>query len=139
MSRKIYVDASYFIAKQILEHPFHNEATVAGEKLAGSLLFVSFLAIDEIIYGLGKYRISKKEISIAVKEDLLEIEEARFIGSPSDVEEFASYLNFWEEATLRPRDTAHLYLMKKNNIDSIITYDRDFIDNQEQLGIKIVN
>lgn len=42
-----------------------------------------------------------------------------------------------EQFRLKPRDAFHLAVMKDNDIDIIVTDDKDFIDNQKSMGISI--
>lgn len=136
---KVYLDASFFIASQVIENNLHQQARQKLNSLRSKTIYYSWLVLDEIIYVLeGGYNFNKKEVVKMVLSNLVDIANTEFISLDSSELEITKYLSSWQENFLKPRDTMHLFLMKEHNIKTIATFDQDFIKNRESLKIKIL-
>jgi predicted nucleic acid-binding protein len=136
MIDKVYLDSSFVIALQVTDHPFHIQALKQLSSLRESQLFISLFVIDEVIYVLKKYKLEKKKIVELLKENISVLANLNVIGYAGEKEIIEEYLYFWKKSKLQPTDTMHVFLMKKENIRHIATFDQDFADQQETLGIK---
>ena len=80
-------------------------------------------------------KLPKNEIEVLLY-DILNIKNIRTVQTPRV--ELRKYINIWHITNLKPRDAAHLYLMRINEIKYIATSDKHFIKNQKALEIKVI-
>lgn len=138
MPDKIYVDASFFIATQIINHPFHQESLRILKEYSESDLYFSLLTIDEIVYTLDKYKIDQNKIISVIREKIILIRNTKLLSYKDNVGQIENYLEVWRKTQLRPRDALHLYLMREAALENIATFDKDFIKNRKRLGIRVL-
>lgn len=135
---KIYVDSSFFVATQITNHPHHKRACKLVELCKKCRFFYSLLTIDEIVYTLSKFDISKNEIAAIVSEKICAIKNTKLITYKAGMKNLEEYVSLWAGTSLEPRDAMHAYFMKSQKIECIATFDHDFRKHQKKLGIKVL-
>ncbi len=138
MHGDVYVDTSFFIATQIENHPFHQEALDVLEEYKESSFYFSLLTIDEVIFTLLHHRISPAEIQKIISEKIVGIKNTKLIAYQNKLKQIDEYVDFWKTTPLGPRDAMHAYLMKQNKIDTIATFDADFKRCRKKLKIEII-
>lgn len=136
--KKIYIDASFFIATQVINHPFHKKAGWFLKKMINDIFYFSLPTIDEIIYAFLQYQVDQETITSIINDKIVNIENVRLLNYPNDLYQIQSYLKIWNKSCLKPRDALHFYFMKVNNVKYLATFDNDFIKNEKKLGIKVV-
>lgn len=134
----IYVDTSFFIATQVVNHPFHQDACKLLESHASCTFFFSLLTIDEIVFTLLKHKIRREKIAQIIKDKIIDIKNARILTYTNNMKQLETYINTWNETKLAPRDALHLYLMKSKNIRYMATFDKEFLRKQEDLKITVI-
>ena len=98
--------------------------------------YISILSIDECLHTLyKKYKLPKNKIEVLLY-NILNIKNIRTVQTPRI--RLRKYINIWHITNLKPRDAAHLYLMRINEIKYIATSDKHFIKNQKSLEIKVI-
>jgi predicted nucleic acid-binding protein len=138
MPDNVYVDTSFFIATQITNHPFHQEALTVLETHKDSPFYFSFLTIDEIVFTLLNHKITPPEIATIITNKIISIKNTRIVSFQNKIKYIQEYVDFWKETALKPRDAMHAYLMKLHSITTIATFDADFKRNRKKLGITII-
>ena len=136
---KIYIDTNVFVALHFSGHKFYDLALNLKKRFIGNKLYLGFLTIDEILYTLSKYKISKKDSINIIKRGIVNSSDVTILPSPFESSEVLDYLYTYKKTSLKPRDSLHLYLMKINKIKKIATFDNDFIKKQKELGIEVLN
>ncbi|MEI7578422.1 MAG: type II toxin-antitoxin system VapC family toxin [bacterium] len=134
----IYVDTNVFIAWLVASHPDYKQARCIFKQYSKYQFYYSLLVIDEILFVMTKYRISKNIIQNIIKSNLIENPICILIEDTINHEQIEKYLNLWVNCGLKPRDALHYYYMKKMKITTIATFDQDFIRQQKKLGIKVL-
>lgn len=138
MKDKIYLDSNFIITTLVKEHPFFQKACMISEKIKTWKLFISFLVIDEVIFNLSFYHLSKEDIHKHLKNGILSIDNLYLISTSNLKEDLDDYLQAWVRSNLKPRDALHLHMMRYNKISQIATFDQDFIRHRKKLGITII-
>jgi predicted nucleic acid-binding protein len=138
MRDNVYVDTSFFIATQITNHPFHNEAVSILKKYINCPFYFSLLTLDEIVFTLLNHRFKSFEIVDIITKKIVSIKNTRLIAYQNNLKQIREYMDFWKDASLSPRDAMHVFLMKQNKIKTIATFDADFKRNRKKLGIEII-
>lgn len=138
---KCYLDASFFVALQVVGHVHREKAEEKLDKLSQNQTTIcySWLMIDEAIHVLHSYYdFSKEKVAFAVKESLIEATNSQLVTNLVQEEKLLKYLRFWQKNKLRPRDALHLFLIKQHKIKTIATFDQDFIAQRKKLKIEIL-
>jgi predicted nucleic acid-binding protein len=136
MIDRVYLDSSFIIALLLKNEEFHAQALMRMQKLAQTELFVSFFSLNETLYILSKYGLSKAEVANVVREKFLLLEKIRVINTTETLETMFDYLKFWNQTQLKSTDAMHVFLMKQVGVQTIATFDQDFVKHQKKLGIK---
>ncbi|MBI4130741.1 type II toxin-antitoxin system VapC family toxin [Candidatus Roizmanbacteria bacterium] len=134
----VYIDTSFFIATQTANHPRHSRAVAILESCKKWRLFFSLLTIDEIMYTLLQFNLSRNRINTIIRDKILSIHNVHLITYPPDLKSIEKYLTIWGMTGLAPRDALHLYLMRTKKIQYLATFDLDFKRNQHKLGISVL-
>lgn len=135
---RIYVDSSFFVATQIINHPHHKRAAKLVELCKDSSFHYSLLTIDEIVYVLSKFHIAKKEIASIIREHICAIKNTRLISYNTNIKTLEEYATLWSQNSLAPRDALHAYFMKMEKLTYIATFDNDFRRNQKKMKIEVL-
>jgi len=138
MPDKLYVDTSFFIATQVSNHPFHQNALSALSRYQKETFYFSLLTIDEIIFTLLHYKQSPNEIEQLINDKILLIKNVKLLTYKPNINHFKQYIHLWKETGLKPRDAMHAYLMKINSIKILATYDADFKKTSKLFGFTLV-
>lgn len=133
-----YLDANFYVALQIIKHPFHDAAVKALKKYPNLIVYYSILTLDEIIFSLTKYNFDKDVIHQNIYENLFNNPRMFDLPLNSNRDFLDSYLQTWSDNNLKPRDAMHYFFMQQNNIFRIATFDSDFIKNKQKLGIEVI-
>jgi len=133
---KVYIDASFFVALQVINHPYHKQAKAKLSVFKNMGLYFSILTIDEVLHALSRYEKDKNTIKKIIEESILDVKNVEILGLVKKSQSIRKYLRVWLRFGLKPRDALHLYLMKENKINKIASFDSDFINNQKLLKIK---
>ncbi len=134
----IYCDSSFIIASMVSNHLNHEKAVELIKNLKPTLLCISPLVIDEVIYGLRVYGFDKDNIRSELKKRISGINLLEILPIIIDNARIDSYLNLWVNTNLKPRDAMHIFIMKQNGIKNIATFDNDFLKNNKELGINVI-
>lgn len=138
MKDRVYIDASFFVALSLAEHPFNERATKKMKTLKHSHLYFSLLTLDEVLHAFEKYHFPKEKILDHIQNFFMQVQNLFCIGHSNDLSSVQNYLSIWNANVLGPRDALHLYFMKESGIHTIATFDQDFIEKREKLGIKVL-
>ncbi len=133
-----YLDANFYVALQLIKHPFHDKSVEVLKKYPNLSVYYSILTLDEIIFSLTKYNFDKDIIYQNIYENLFDNPRMFDLPLNSNRDFLDSYLQTWSDNNLKPRDAMHYFFMQQNNITKIATFDTDFIKNKKRLGIEIL-
>src|SRR3989338_1605281 len=133
-----YLDANFYVALQIIKHPFHNTSIKILKKYPNLIVCYSILTLDEIIFSLTKYNFDKNIIYQNIYENLFDNPRMFNLPLNSNKDFLESYLQTYTDNSLKPRDAMHYFFMQQNNITNMATFDTDFIKNKKRLGIEIL-
>jgi predicted nucleic acid-binding protein len=139
MTDKVYLDASFVIPLLVKEHPYHTQGFVISKYLQQCDVYISPLLLDEVMYSLTKYRLTREYIAKTIKNNILTKSNVRVVNLDDTIEDLQNFLIYWKNSGLKPRDAMHMFIMRQNKVKKIATFDEDFIKNETRLKIKIVN
>ncbi|MFQ5493618.1 MAG: type II toxin-antitoxin system VapC family toxin [Candidatus Dojkabacteria bacterium] len=138
MRDRIYLDASFFVALQIREHTFHKRAIAKKGLLQDAEICFSMFTLDESIHAFRKHKIDQFAIKEAIEEDIVFLPHSKLVSYRSELPDMIKYVNEWVFSDLRSGDALHLFMMKTNGIKKMLTFDNDFIERQDELGIEVI-
>ena len=108
------------------------------DKLPNARLCFSLLTIDEVINAIKRYKLAQSKILKAVRDHILDLENLEIVSYEPALSSLKEYLEVYSSMGLKPRDSLHLHIMRENMLDTIATFDTDFISKKSKLEIKIV-
>lgn len=135
---KIYFDASFIISLLTKEHVFNGAARNKLNVIQNQSIYISALTLDECVFNLNYYS-KDKDITAGLINNLIsDLDGLKELDQNVNFNSFKTYLSFWKQSRLKPRDAMHIFLMKQNKIKTIATFDKDFIKYQKELKIKVI-
>ncbi len=137
--KKIYLDANYFIAVLIQDHKYNLRAVNITRVFEDYKPYISILVMNEVIFSLHKLGYEKTLISRLLLKAIRNLNISMVERDSMSFEGEANYLEIWTNSNLKPSDACHLYYMKSLNIDSMVSFDSDFINNSDKLGIEVIH
>ena len=137
MNGLCYLDANFVIALLIKNHSQSKKALAKSLEIREMSFAISYLLVDELLYGMTKYSQDRAFIYKAIKQ-FLNSGNFVVVGPGQSNFSIEDYLRTWKSSSLKPRDAMHLQIMRSNNIKYMVTFDGDFISRQKELGITVV-
>jgi len=138
MNDRVYLDASFIVSSQIQQNPHFQKADRIAKELIDKSLYISYLVIDEVMHGLGKYGMDKRVIYKFIVLELIEANNVTLLVNKPMKQDLKTFMRFWGKTSLQPRDAMHIFLMKEHGISTIASFDRDFIERQQELKIEVL-
>jgi len=121
-----FLDTTFIVALFVSNDDWHNQAVQVYQKIKGNKLVISYLVIAETIAVLKNKLETKdiKEIYRNLPNFFNVIEDSAFYDEA--MSEFIKY-----DSTISFFDAMYVALMKKEEIDKIVSFDSDFdkVDN----------
>lgn len=148
---KAYLDANFLIYWCFPKNPEIRQRVrfLLAKIFKNYELYTSSLSLDETWWGIKDEYNTKFKTQLACYDEPIFSKLKGFTGKileKIEISEFKdpksgifSSLSSLRKYKLRPRDAFHLTLMQNNEIINIITDDSDFINKQNQIGIKVIS
>ncbi len=130
--KRCYLDANFLIFLHDPGTPFYPKAETILKKLIteGFNLYASSLVFDEFL--MGSLRLSGKSAA-EMKENLklglktiFKMPNFNLVSPPQDFQRHLQVVDLMTRFSLKPRDAYHLFIMQKNKIKFLATFDNDF-------------
>jgi predicted nucleic acid-binding protein len=134
----IYVDTSFFIATQIINHPYYGQACQLLKEFEKSTFHFSLLTVDEIVFTLLKHKLPKGQIVAILEQKIIGIKNTKLVSYKTSMKQIHQYMESWMQSELAPRDAMHVYLMKSCKLSCIATFDADFRKQSKKLAITVI-
>lgn len=136
MAVRVYSDTNFLMALFIKEHKFHLSAIKIIKR--PYLFLFNLFSLEEAIYALKKvYQFNYMELGRFVNH-LLNQDKIVFFEITGQLNLCQELIKTQEVYNLKPRDALHYLIMKSNKIKHIASFDKDFIDNEGALKIKVL-